>query len=218
MAIEFFPSKQLRYLGIYLDETLNGGFHCQTLAKKLKRANGMLCKARHYISKDDLKILYYAIFSSHLMYGCQIWGQTLNSFNQKIEKLQNRALHIITFSDFQAASNPLYANLKILKLADQIKLQNCLFVHDALSKISPICFHNYFSLTNTIHSLHTKSSKLGCLYVTNSNTVTYGLNSITNKCISIWNDITKKFNYDLLNVKRFQLKRKIKVHFTHSYV
>ena len=60
------PSKKLRYLGIYLDETLNGGFHCQIL-KKLKRANGMLCKARHYISKDDLKILYYALFSSHLI-------------------------------------------------------------------------------------------------------------------------------------------------------
>ena len=212
-----FPSKNLRYLGIYLDETLNGGFHCKTLATKLKRANGMLCKARHYISKDDLKILYYAIFSSHLMYGCQIWGQTINSFNQKIMKLQNRALRIITFSDFQADSNPLYANLNILKLADQVILQNCLFVHDALNKVSPICFFDYFSLTKTIHSLNTKNAKLGCLFVTNSGTVTYGLNSITSKCISNWNDITKKFNYDLLTVKRFQLKKYIKVHFTQSY-
>ena len=32
-----YPSKYLRYLGIYLDETLNGGFHCQTLIKKTQK-------------------------------------------------------------------------------------------------------------------------------------------------------------------------------------
>ena len=61
-------------------------------------------------------------------------------FNQKVVKLQNRALRIITFSDFRADSNPLYADLNILKVADHITLQNCLFVHDALNKVSPICF------------------------------------------------------------------------------
>ena len=67
-----YPSKNIKYLGIHLDETLNGAFHCGTLMKKLKRANGMLCKARHYITNDDLKTLYFAIFSSHLIYGFQI--------------------------------------------------------------------------------------------------------------------------------------------------
>ena len=90
---------------------ITGAFHSETLMKKLKRANGMLCKARHYISSDELKTLYYAIFSSHLIYGCQIWGQVTNTFNQKIFKLQNKALRIISFSDFRANSNPLYSNL-----------------------------------------------------------------------------------------------------------
>ena len=116
-----FPSKTIKYLGMHLDETLNGAFHCKILAKKLKRANGMLCKTRHYIPSDDLKTLYYAIFSSHLIYGCQIWGQVTNSFNQKIFNLQERALRIISFSDFGADCNPLYKNLKIIKLRDHIE-------------------------------------------------------------------------------------------------
>ena len=78
---------------MYLDETLNGAIHCNNLAKTLRRANGMLCKARHYIPSEDLKTLYYAIFSSHLTYGCQIWGQLTNSFNQSIFKLQNSMCH-----------------------------------------------------------------------------------------------------------------------------
>ena len=211
-------SNNIKYLGIYLDETLNGGFHCETLMKKLKRANGMLCKARHYITNDDLKTLYYAIFSSHLIYGCQIWGQTTNVFNQKIFKLQNRALRIISFSDFSADCNPLYASLNIIKLEDQIILQNCLFVHDALSNVSPICFQEYFKHTREIHSANTKSARLGCLFVTHSGTVRYGLNSITNKCISNWNDITKKFNIDLFTLKRYRLKYNLKLYFGQSYL
>ena len=95
-----FPSKNIKYLGMHLDESLNGAFHSEILTKKLKRANGMLCKARHYISSDELKTLYYAIFSSHLIYGCQIWGQVTNTFNQKIFKPQNKALRIIILFRF----------------------------------------------------------------------------------------------------------------------
>ena len=82
-----YPSKNIKYLGIYLDESLNGKYNCKNVIKKLKRANGMLRKARHYINFDDLKNLYYAIFSSHLSYGCQIWGQQINTFNQKVFKV-----------------------------------------------------------------------------------------------------------------------------------
>jgi hypothetical protein len=211
-----YPSENIKYLGLYLDETLNGRHHCKIT--KLKRANGMLCKARHYLDLENLKTLYYAIFSSHLIYGCQIWGQSLSTFNQKVFKLQNRALRILTFSDFRADSGPLYASLKILKLADQIALHNCLFVHDSLNKLSPNCFQVYFKHTRDIHSLNTRSSKLGCLHVATYSTVRYGLCSITKTCISDWNTMTKKFNLDLLSLSRNKLKRNLILYFTQSYI
>ena len=211
------PSKYIKYLGVYLDQTLNGSFHCKNLVKKLKRANGMLCKARHYINNDDLKTLYYAIFSSHLIYGSQIWGQHINTFNNKIFKLQNRALRIIYFANFRADSNPLYINLKIVRLNDLIIMQNCLFVHDSLKKNSPLCFHDYFKHTRDIHSLNTKSAESGCLFVTTCNTVRYGLNSITRTCISNWNDITTRLNFDLVSLSRNKLKCCLKSFFVQSY-
>jgi hypothetical protein len=145
------------------------------------------------------------------------FGQEINTFNKKKFKLQNRALRIISFSEFHTNSNPLYANLRILKLTDQIVLQNCLFVHDALNKVSPLCFHIYFSQVKDIHSISTKSAVLGCLYVTTRGTIKYGLNSITNKCISNWNEITNTFNYELLTLSRYKLKSNIKLYFTQSY-
>ena len=83
---------------------------------KLRRANGMLSKARHYVPQEELHSLYYAILSSHLVYGCQVWGQNSNSVIDKVFRLQNRALRIMSFSDFHAYALPLYRanNMRIL--------------------------------------------------------------------------------------------------------
>ena len=207
-----YPSKSIKYLGIYLDETLNGSFHSKTLSIKLKRVNGMLCKARHYVPRDELRTLYYAIFSSHLIYGSQIWGQVTNSFNQKIFDLQDRALRIISFSDFRSDPNPIYRNFKILNLHDQIILQNVLFTHDALKNAAPTCFNEYFTQTRETHSHNTRNSTLGCLALSHSGTIRYGILSITSQCISDWNDISKSLQLDLLTLSRYELKSKLTKH------
>ena len=211
-----FPSKYIKYLGMYLDETLNGAHHCHILTKTLRRANGMLCKARHYIPIEDLKTLYYAIFSSHLTYGCQIWGQLTNSFNQKIFKLQNRAVRIISFSDFHANCDPLYANIEILKLRHHIILQNCTFVHDSLNQVSPHCFFTYFNHARNTHRYGTSTASYGCLSIPKSGTIRYGISSITNMCISNWNAMSKILKIDLLTLTRHQLKNALKKHLIAS--
>ena len=212
-----FPSVSIKYLGMHLDEFLNGSFHANILSKKLKRANGMLCKARHYVQKDDLRTLYFAIFSSHLIYASQIWGQVTNTFNRKIFKLQNRALRIISFSDFGAKTNPLYSNLNILKLRDQIVLQNCLFIHDALNNIAPRCFNDYFKHTRDIHTIPTRHANIGCLFPSQYGTIRYGICSITNNCISNWNALSKTLNIDLFTLTRYQLKNKLLQHLKKAY-
>ena len=98
----------VKYLGVYLDEELNGEFHCQQLIKKLNRSNGMLAKARHYVPNNELKNIYHAIFSSHLIYGSQIWTIKLKFVADKVSKLQKSAVRIMSFSDFNAHSDPLF--------------------------------------------------------------------------------------------------------------
>ena len=96
--------------------------------------------------------IYYSIFLSHLLYGCQAWGQHANPNFKKIETLQNNALRLITFSEFNAHVSPLYKSLKILKLKDQITLQNCLLVFDQLNKNIPSNFTIFFITTKDLYS------------------------------------------------------------------
>ena len=207
-------SNYIKYLGIYLDPTLSGKHHCNMLTTKLNRANGMLCKARYYIPKHEIKSLYYAIFSTHMAYGCQVWGQTNNEI---IFKLQKRAIRIISFANFDAHTSPLFKELKILKLMDLITLHNALMVHDFFNNTLPLCFDPYFKTIKEVHGLGTKSAKLGCLFIPPVATTKYGLKSIKRKCIDTWNTLTKMFNCDLSNLARTQLKNKITKYFIDSY-
>ena len=171
----------------------------------------MLCKIRHYVPTTELRSIYYAIFSSHMTYGAQIWGQTTTIHNEKITKLQNRAMRIISFSDYRADAEPLYKRNNILKLDDYIKLQNSLFVYDFLHENLPDCFSDYFQKLDEIYpkQMSTINSELGCLFTPYRATQRYGICSITRKCIDSWNEITKALKVDLSKLSRPILKDRI---------
>ena len=179
----------------------------------------MLCKLRHYVPPTELKSIYYAIFSSHMMmYGAQVWGQSITTHTEKVFKLQNRAMRIINFSDFWAEADPLYKNNKILKLDDYIKMQNCLFVHDFLHKNLPECFDDYFQKLEDVYTddTNTINSELGCLYTPYKSTEKYGICSITRKCIDSWNFFTKELKTDLSKLSRPVLKSKINKYYNND--
>ena len=110
------PSTHVKYLGIYLDTHLSWQFHINELTTKLCRANEMLAKVRHYVTHQTLIMIYYGIFSSHMSYGCQIWGQNANTHIKKISILQNKALRIIHFAPFDTSAKPLFKTSKISQL------------------------------------------------------------------------------------------------------
>ena len=210
------PSDHIKYLGIYLDSTLSGNYHCKQLITKLKRANGMLSKIRHYVPKEELKSIYYAIFSSHMTYGCQIWGQKITSHNEKVFKLQNKAVKIINFKSYDSDPDPLYKECGILKLQDFVKTQNCLLVHDYMNNTLPSCFQDYYFKTNTMQ-IQTRNSWLGCLFVPSINSTTYGLNSITQQAIYNWNSTTKAHKTNISDLSRYQLKELLIKSYNNNY-
>ena len=55
----------------------------QLIKTKLNRENGLLAKIRHFVSKNLLWTIYFAIFDSNLRNGCQIWGQKDSQEYQK---------------------------------------------------------------------------------------------------------------------------------------
>ena len=115
-----FLTNSVKYLGILLDPHLHWKHHIHELNMKLSRATGMLSKIRHYVSYNTLISIYDAIFSSHMTYGCQIWGQKGNANRNKISILQNKILKQIHFKPNDETVNPLYHKANILKFNDYV--------------------------------------------------------------------------------------------------
>ena len=64
--------KETRNLGVAMDKHLTFKSYTDTVKLKLNRANGLLAQLRHYVNLILLETIYYAIFESHLRYGCQL--------------------------------------------------------------------------------------------------------------------------------------------------
>ena len=216
-GLKLYPSRYIKYLGFLLDETLSGEVHIGELLKKLIRANAMLTKTRHHILENQLISLYYAIFSSHMLYGCQIWGQNENAkLFKKVEKLQKRAMRIMSFSRYDAPSGPLFKKFKILKLKDQITVFNCLLIHDHSRNLLPSSFQNFFLPCTDLHDTNTRSHA-GSLFVPHVNSKQYGRNSIKVSSILKWNHLSQVLNQNLLSLTKTKLKITLTNHFLNSY-
>ena len=51
----------------------------------------MLSKIRHYVDTNTIRSLYFSIFSSHINYCCQVWGQGGNPHLNTILSIQRSA-------------------------------------------------------------------------------------------------------------------------------
>ena len=144
-SIEIKQVTSIRYLGIHIDGNLNWKEHVQYVSTKIKRNIGMLSKISNYVTPKVLTQLYNSLIYPYLTYGIIIWGNTYKSTLYPIVTLQKKAVRIITFSNFNEHSSPLFYRLKILKFVDLVFLYNSLFMHDYhFNNLSP-SFKGFFS-------------------------------------------------------------------------
>merc|ERR1711954_283795 len=85
------------------------------MRSRLSRAAGMLCKIRHYVEFDTLKMIYHGIFASILNYGSLIWGQH-SRIVSRLQKIQNKAIRYMAFKSKRTMALPLFKESGILTL------------------------------------------------------------------------------------------------------
>ena len=90
LGVRLEPSTSVKYLGIHIDHNLSWDYHIKEMNAKLSRINGILSKLRHYVPKQTLTSVYYAIFYSHMTYGCLVWSLTTQNNLDSIFRLQKK--------------------------------------------------------------------------------------------------------------------------------
>ena len=87
-----------------------------------------------------------------------------------IQRVQNKALRIISFKHFMELSEPLYNQLKIYSLKNSIILSNSLFVFDNLTNNLSRVFDQFFKPFKELHNHNTRGSQQYLLNIPKTNT------------------------------------------------
>ena len=169
----------VRFLGVLLDSNLSWTTHLNELSKKLSRTVGLFYKIRHYAPLDTLVLLYHGLFPPFISYGVSVWGLTYPSMIEPVFVIQKKIMKVITCNEMTAHSTPIFHSLQILRLNDVFQLQLASFVYECVNNLSPLYFRNYFTAISSTHSIGTRQSKRGDLFVERNNTVICSLEEIT---------------------------------------
>ena len=167
---------------------MNWKVHIYDLASKFNRTNAILAKLKHFVNSEILRSTYFAIFHSHLNYVCIAWRFP----QQKVSFLQKIALRIMNFAPFNAHTTLLFKNCNILKLADIINVESCIFINNCFNRDSFSIFNENFKLVSTTHSCNTRSDRNGLLFVPSYSTVRFGWKSIIYSTTLTWNYLQDK--------------------------
>ena len=151
----------IKYLGVLIDKNLNCKSHVSFLSKKIKKNIGAISKLRHFVNRDILINLYYALIYPYFTYGILAWGNTYRSTVNPLFTLQKKVSRIITFSDYREHTSPLFANFNILEFCDLAYFHNAIFMHDYHSGNLPSSFNSFLSkLTKDIVTTQDLPQKL----------------------------------------------------------
>ena len=137
-----------KFLGVILDEKLNFTEHIQYITGKISKLTGLMYKLKAFFPCEILRNLYLSLIYPYYNYCILAWGSTNKSVLQPLFLYQKKLVRIITTSDYYAHTNPLFKQLKILKLED-------LFVyHTQLLMYKTIVLNKYPDIKDLILSAH----------------------------------------------------------------
>ena len=107
-------------------------------------------------------------------------------------------VRLLTFSEWNEHSKPLFDQLQINTVTQQVFLLNTCLVHQVLNEQIPIAVKVILDFKHIQNQYNTRGNALGLLSIPKSRTTAYGIKSIRNQCVKNWNFL--KVNFPTINL------------------
>jgi hypothetical protein len=159
------PIKQVNYtksLGVFIDHNLSWNIHIERLCKKIASGIGALKRTRPFVPYHTLLSIFNSLVQPHFDYCSVVWGNCSKTLSTKLQKLQNRAARIITYSNFDVNADLLIDRLGWKKLDSQRQIHRATMVYKSLNGLAPHYLREKFVERNTLtdYSLRDSEGKL----------------------------------------------------------
>jgi len=103
-------------------------------------------------------MLYSSLILPYLNYGLLAWGNTHQSFLDRLLLLQKRIIRIICDSTARSHTDPLFFNNKLLKINELYLYQLGQFMYKYDNKSLPSAFDSMFFKNQSVHNYPTRQS------------------------------------------------------------
>ena len=130
------------FLGIMLSYNMTWDAHINHISKKISKAIGILYQLKHIYPQRILFTLYTTLIVPHLNYCLILWGSYIKE-NHRLHLLQKKALRIITNSHYIAHSEPIFKDVRCLKITDMFSVAIWKFYFKLMNNKLPHCFSSY---------------------------------------------------------------------------
>ena len=145
------------FLGIIINKHLNWTGHVDMLTANLSKTIGILRK--HILPINIMRTIYNSLILCHLNYGVLLWGPK-HHVNDKLHIIiAKNTVQIITSNIYFAHSEPLFKQLRLLKICDIYKCQLLTKIYFKLiHKQLPHYFKQFtFTFRNQHHNYTTRT-------------------------------------------------------------
>ena len=142
------------FLGLTINENLTWKNHVNVISNKISRISGLLNRLKFYLPTNTKIRIYNSLILPHCYYGILAWGFECN----RIYKLQKASVRSISNSKYNAHTDPLFKQLKLLKVEDIFTIQQYKFYHKYMSNNLPIYFNfSFFTPYTRGHCYNTRT-------------------------------------------------------------
>ena len=196
-------TKVLKFLGIYVDCKLTFKDHVNYVSNKLSVSIGAMNRAKFFLPRSCLNMVYHSVCLPHLVYGNIIWGSTYSSITYPLQIMIKRAMRIIGRTNLHEPYKELFMKSNNLDFYCLHRYICGIFVYKQFSNLLPKLFDSYYRYENILRYKN--------LIISNkSRTNIIHFHIICNGPI-IWNDLIRNSNLNhLLNLGLECFKKKIK--------
>ena len=149
--------RKLNFLGVIINSQLNWNDHIQTISNKISKNVDIIFRKRNNLNRNTLLMLYHSMIQPYLDY-CNIVWAAGGSYLDHLFKKQKKSIRTITFAKLNAHSDPIFEQLKVLKLKQINIFQTCYFVYKSLHNLLSSQFSNFFTINNEIHHYNTRAA------------------------------------------------------------
>ena len=138
-------NKNIKFLGLYVDECLTWKSHCENLISKLNSIVYQFRNIKTVLNIDQLKKLYYAEVDSRLRYGICFWGGSTLSCNVFIA--QKRVIRCMAGLSITETCKNVFKEYGILTLPCLLIYELCRYVYINKDK---------FESNKDVHGINTR--------------------------------------------------------------